>query len=128
MAVNFAAKCVCNSFFEMDASGECVGGSHTHTHTHMHTCTHTHTHTHTHTQHTHTLARTHSHEQTVFFVGSDIDECKREENVCGSFAVCVNEDRGYDCICEPGYEMSLLKECVGESLSVCVCVCVCACV
>lgn len=34
---------------------------------------------------------------------ADIDECESGEHRCPKNAVCINEDGGYKCACNPGY-------------------------
>ena len=34
--------------------------------------------------------------------GSDIKEC--DDNPCGKNAICIEEDPGYRCVCQDGYE------------------------
>lgn len=50
----------------------------------------------------------------LFFLSSDVDECKRfQPEVCKN-GVCVNNIPGYSCYCSSGYVYnSTLLECVG---------------
>lgn len=39
----------------------------------------------------------------MFFSSTDVDECKRDVNLCDKNALCTNTDGSYKCSCKGGY-------------------------
>ncbi|KAH9488623.1 hypothetical protein Btru_061303 [Bulinus truncatus] len=45
---------------------------------------------------------------------TDINECLKVGNLCGTLGICVNTNGGYQCVCHPGYKLNssnLCEEC-----------------
>ena len=44
---------------------------------------------------------------------TDIDECTTETHECPLKSTCDNNDGGFECICDPGYQKNVDDKCIG---------------
>lgn len=58
---------------------------------------------------------------SLFLLLSDVDECSETPQICGPYAMCVNQPGSFRCECLDGFQSAADgRTCVGKSAGVCV--------